>query len=50
MTEKALVVPSSNKITAGELERAAYKLLAMGIDPNSRSFQAMYGHLNLKIK
>jgi hypothetical protein len=50
MNEKALVVTSINKITESELERAAYKLLAMGVDPNSPSFKSNYGHLNLRIK
>ncbi len=50
-TERATVVaPREIKALESDLERAAYKLLEMGADPNSRSFKANYGHLNLKIK
>jgi hypothetical protein len=49
-TERNLIEPRDIKVLETDLERAAYKLLDMGCDPNSRTFQSMYGHLNLKIK
>jgi len=50
-TEKKNVVePRDIKVPESDLIRAAYKLLDMGCDPNSPSFRANYGHLNLKIK
>ncbi len=51
LNERATVVPPREiKVLESDLERAAYKLLEMGVDPNSPSFKANYGHLNLKIK
>jgi hypothetical protein len=48
--KKNVVEPRDIKVLESELERAAYKLLAMGVNPNSPLFKANYGHLNLKIK
>jgi len=45
-----VVEPRETKVLESDLVRSAYKLLAMGYDPNSSVFKSMYGQLNLRVR